>query len=44
MKMPCPLLVVHVSPVTRDVQVNAAKRQVRPYPSVLNTGRSRFEL
>ena len=44
MKMPCPLLVVHVSPVTRDLQLNAAKCQVVPYASVLKTGLSLFEL
>jgi hypothetical protein len=44
MKMPWPLLVVHVNPVMRDAHVNAAKCHVFPYASVLKTGLSLFEL
>jgi hypothetical protein len=43
-KTPCPLLVVQVRPVIRDVQVNAAKRHVDPYASRRYAGTFRFEL
>jgi hypothetical protein len=43
-KMPCPLLVVQVRPLIRDVQVNAAKRHLDPYASRRYAGTFRFEL
>jgi len=44
MKIPCPVFVVHVSPVSRDVHVNAAKRHVLPYASLVYFGYPVFEL
>lgn len=43
-KTPCPLLVVQVRPVIRDMQVNAAKCHVDPYASRRYAGKFRFEL
>jgi hypothetical protein len=44
MKIPWPELLVHVSPVTREVQANGPYRQVRPYGSACGRGTFLFEL